>query len=437
MVVKKTTKKVATKSVTKQVSKSTDTTDSQQVSSSQSNSLDQPLVNIGLVGHVDHGKTTLTKALSGKWTDTHSEEIKRGITIRLGYADSTFYYNNQTNMYSVKPEPGFELKRKVSFIDAPGHESLMATMLAGSMIMDGALLLVSADEKCPQPQTREHLSALEMCGIQNVIIVQNKVDLVSKERAKENYDEIRAFVKGTPYENALVVPISARFNINMSKLLEAIETFIPTPNRDESEEPLFLIARSFDINKPGSVPSEMNGGIIGGSLIRGSFKIGDMIEIRPGRVYEKKNQQVTSSYKTKIIGIKTGTKAVDKIVPGGSVALLTELDPSIVKSDKLVGNVVGLVDQLPPVWNEISLSAQLLERVVGSDSDLVVEPLRQHEPLMLNVNSCTTVGMITQLSKKEAKCSLKLPICANIGDRVTISRRFGNRFRLIGYGIIQ
>ncbi len=433
MVAKKTTKKVAKSAKSK--TKSTKKSESSQ--SSQSILTNQPEVNIGLVGHVDHGKTTLTKALSGKWTDTHSEEVKRGITIRLGYADTVFYYNDETKSYSVKQEPGFEAKRKVSFIDAPGHESLMATMLAGSMIMDGALLLVSAEEQCPQPQTREHLSALEMCGIENVIIVQNKIDLVSQERAKENYDEIKAFLKGTAYENAPIIPISARFNINMSHLIQAIQTVIPTPKRDENEDPLLLIARSFDVNKPGSVPSQMNGGIIGGSLVKGSLSVGDMIEVRPGRVYEKKNQQVTSSYKTQITGIMTGTQRVETIYPGGSVALMTQLDPSIVKSDKLVGNVVGHVEKLPPVWNEIKLDVKLLQRVVGSGDDLTVEPLRHHEPLMLNVNSCTTVGIIQNLSKKEAKCSLKLPICASIGDRVTISRRIGNRFRLIGYGIIR
>ncbi len=439
MVAKKTTKSTKTIKSTKTTKKEIKNV-SQEFQSSQSPvsiAKNQPELNIGLVGHVDHGKTTLTQALSGKWTDTHSEEIKRGITIRLGYADSVFYHNQKTDAYGVKPEPGFEPLRKVSFIDAPGHESLMATMLAGSMIMDGALLLVSAEEKCPQPQTQEHLSALQMCGIRNVVIIQNKIDLVSKERAKENYDEIRAFLKETEYAQAPVVPISARFNINMSNLIQTIQESIPTPRRNESESPLLLIARSFDINKPGSSPSQMKGGIIGGSLVKGKLSVGDMIEIRPGRVFEKKNQQVTQPYKTKITGIMSATQSVDTIIPGGSVALMTELDPSIVKSDKLVGNVVGLVDTLPPVWNELKLSVQLLKRVVGSGEELDVEPLRHQEPLMLNVNSCTTVGVVTHLAKKEAKCILKLPVCASVGDRVTISRRFGNRFRLIGYGIIQ
>jgi translation initiation factor 2 subunit 3 len=181
----------------------------------------------------------------------------------------------------------------------------------------------------------------------------------------------------------------------------------------------------------------MKGGVLGGSLAKGKLTVGDTIEITPGHIYEKKNQQVNKSYTTKITGLMTGTTPVESVQPGGSVAIMTELDPAVVKSDKLVGNVAGLPEKLPKVWYEVNMKATLLKRMVGAEEDAVVEPLRQNEPLMLNVNSSTTVGMITSLSKKGVKCALKLPICANIGDRVTISRRVGNRFRLIGYGIIQ
>jgi len=170
----------------------------------------QPEINIGMIGHVDHGKTTLVQTLSGKWTDTHSEEIKRGITIRLGYADVNFYKCPncpEPDCYSVKKEcltcgKPAEFLRKISLVDAPGHESLMATMLCGSAIMDGALLLVSAAETCPQPQTREHLQALEIVGIENLIVIQNKIDLVKEDQAKKNYEEIKTFLKGSKFENA-------------------------------------------------------------------------------------------------------------------------------------------------------------------------------------------------------------------------------------------
>ena len=403
---------------------------------------DQPVVNIGLVGHVDHGKTTLTQALSGKWTDTHSEEIKRGITIRLGYADAVFYRNAQSGRYSTKnvdAQSGAANVpvRKVSFIDAPGHESLMATMLAGSMIMDGALLLVSANETCPQPQTKEHLAALEMCDIKNVIVVQNKIDIVDEAAARKNYQQIKEFLKGSPYENSPIIPVSAVHNINIDYLVEAIETHIPTPKRNATDLPMMLVARSFDVNKPGTAPDKIKGGILGGALVKGTLCVGDQIEIRPGHVFEQKNRQVHKPYVTTISSIVTGSKAVPSVRPGGSIAILTNLDPAIVKADKLTGCVVGHVGKLPPVWDVLKLEVHLLERVVGSkEANEAVEPLRRAEPLMLNTNSATTVGIIRDLSKKEIVCPLKLPVCADVGSRVTISRRVGNRFRLIGYGII-
>lgn len=395
----------------------------------------QPELNIGLVGHVDHGKTTLTECLSGKWTDTHSEEIKRGITIRLGYADVSIYQDEEGN-YTADPKKGKTLIRRLSLVDAPGHESLMATMLAGATIIDGALLLVAANEVCPQPQTREHLQALSILGIKHVVVVQNKVDLVSQEKALKNYKQIQDFLKGTAYENAPIIPISAVHKINIDALLSAILETIPVPVRDTEKDPLMLIARSFDINKPGTPTPSINGGVLGGSVIQGSFKVGQEIEIRPGYKTEEKNQQVYKPITTQIVSLVTGGNHVNEIFPGGSMALMTELDPSIVKSDALTGNVVGLPGKLPPVLDSFVLETHLLERVVGSTDELVVDPIKLHEALMLNVTSAATVGVVTELGKNKVKCRLKLPVCCNYGSRVTISRLIGNRFRLIGYGII-
>lgn len=205
-----------------------------------------PEVNIGLVGHVDHGKTTLTRALSGKWTDEHSEELKKGITIKIGYADITYYRNDEGTL-NVK-EDG-EKERTVSLVDAPGHETLMANVLSGAAIMDGAVLVIAANEECPQPQTREHLAALDIIGVENIVIVQNKIDLVDEEEARENYKEIQEFVEGTVAEDAPVIPISAQQEINIDAVLEAIDTEIQTPERDLEADGKMLVARSFDINK--------------------------------------------------------------------------------------------------------------------------------------------------------------------------------------------
>ena len=321
-------------------------------------------------------------------------------------------------------------------MDAPGHESLMATMLAGATIMDGALLLVAANEICPQPQTREHLVALQIIGLKNVIVVQNKIDLVSEEQALANHEQIRNFLKGTEYENAPIVPISAQHRVGLDFLMQAIDENIPTPSRDSAKEPIMLVARSFDVNKPGITPEKLIGGVLGGSLKQGMLKIGDTIEIKPGRNVVEKNQQVWKPLTTKITSLISGSSELESVGPSGSVGVLTSLDPSIVKSDQLTGSIVGLPGKLPPVWNELVLEVHLLQRVVGTKEELNVEPVKLSEPLMLNVNSAATVGIVIELRKNKIRCKLKLPVCADLGQRVTISRRIGNRFRLIGYGEI-
>jgi len=402
----------------------------------------QPEINLLLVGHVDHGKTTLTERFSGKWTDTHSEELKKGITIRLGYADFTIYKCEKCNYYTSKEKclkcnDETTNQRIISLVDAPGHESLMATMLSGAAIVDGALLLVAANEKCPQPQTKEHLVALQIAGIKHIVIVQNKIDLVSSEEALKNYEQIKQFIANTEYKDAPIIPISARANVNVDSLLEAIQEYIPTPKRDEKAAPLMLVARSFDINKPGIKPNALQGGVLGGTVKQGTFKEGDDIEILPGYMVEEKNKKVWKPLQTKIVKIYSGGKPVEQIHPGGSMAFSTLLDPAIVKSDSLTGALVGKPGKLPPLHYQISLEVNLLERVVGTKEETEVKPLAKNEALMLNINSAVTVGVVMDPSKKNTTCILKRPVAANPGDRITISRRVGDRFRLIGYGILK
>jgi len=257
-----------------------------------------PELNIGVVGHIDHGKTTLLSKLSGKFTDTHSEELKRGITIKLGYADATIYKCG--NEYSTKEikDKKCEPLRYISFIDAPGHEMLMATMLSGAAIIDAAILVIAANEGI-KPQTREHFMVLQAKKIKNIIIVQNKIDLVSKEKALESYKEIKEFVKGTFAENAPVIPISTLQEINIDKITEALLK-IEIPDREIKGEPIFLVARSFDINRPGTKIENLKGGVLGGVLKKGKLKVGDEIEIKPGLSLKKSNNQSYQTLTTKI-----------------------------------------------------------------------------------------------------------------------------------------
>ena len=403
----------------------------------------QPEINIGMIGHVDHGKTTLTRALSGEWADRHSEEVKRGISIRLGYADVAFYkcpVCEGAAAYGTSPKcakcgADTEFLRAVSFVDAPGHETLMATMLSGAALMDGAILLVASNEKCPQPQTKEHLMALSIVGIDKIIIVQNKIDIVTREQAVENYRQIKEFVKGTIAEDAPIVPISANSGVNIDKLIETIETHIvATTVRDTESPALMHVARSFDINSPGTRPKDLKGGVLGGSLIQGVLKVGDEVEVAPGiRDQSGKMHRVV----TKITSLVAGGKSVKKVGPGGLISIGTSLDPSITKSDGLTGRMVGIPGSLPEVVNDFAMKTVLLDRVVGSSSDLRVDEIKSNEPLMLSIGTATTIGVVKSGKSGSIQVNLKIPVCVVKGQRVAISRRISSKWRLIGYGIVE
>lgn len=400
-----------------------------------------PEFNIGMIGHVDHGKTTLTEALTGKWTDTHSEEIKRGISIRLGYADMTIYKCPKckgAKAYSTTEKcincfSKCEPVRTVSFVDAPGHETLMATVLSGASLMDGAILTIAANEDCPQPQTSEHLTAIEIVGIKKLIVAQTKIDLVSKKEALENYEQIKNFLKGTIAESAPVIPISAKQNINLNALIETIENVMRPPKRDPQKTPKFFVARSFDVNKPGTKIENLKGGVLGGSLVQGMLKLGDEIEIKPGVKIKDKFEPL----RTKITGLQKAGKDLKEIEPGGLAGVSTSLDPYLTKSDSLSGSVLGLAGTLPPSIEKISLKTNLLKRVVGTKEGLEVGGIRTNDVLMLTSGTMRTTGTVISGKSGEIDVQLKTPICADKGERVALSKLFSGRWHLIGYGEIM
>ncbi|MBS7659321.1 translation initiation factor IF-2 subunit gamma, partial [Candidatus Bathyarchaeota archaeon] len=327
--------------------------------------------------------------------------------------------------------------RAVSFVDAPGHEALMATMHSGAAIMDGALLVIAADEPCPQPQTREHLAAAEIIGIKNIVIVQNKIDLVDKERALKSYEEIKRFVKGTVAENAPVIPISAQHKVNIDVLIQAMEEYIPTPKRDETKQPLMYVVRSFDINKPGTPVQELEGGVIGGTILQGKFTVGDEIEIRPGISLQKEGKSVYEPLFTEIVSLMAGGRNVKEARCGGLVGVGTLLDPSITKADGLVGNVVGKAGKLPPTLEELTLDTYIFERAVGTKELIEVTKISRDENLLLHVGASVTIGRVTSTRDNVATLKLTRPVCALKGSRVAISRKIEGKWRLIGYGIIK
>jgi len=401
----------------------------------------QPCVNIGTTD-VDHGKTTLVQSITGTWTSVHSQELKRGITIRVGYSDAAFYKckNCEDPLgYSTSPKCSncgneSELSRVVSFVDSPGHESLMANMLSGSALMDGALLIIAANEKVPRPQTKEHLLALETLGIKQIVVVQNKVDLVSYKEAMANYSDIAKFVKGTSATKSPIIPISAQSGLNIDALIGTIETTLETPKRDESKNAVMHVLRSFDVNKPGSEIKDIKGGVIGGSLTQGKFTVGDEIEIKPGFLNEKKKTYQT--IQTKIVSLGTGIGIVDSVKPGGLIAIGTQLDPSMTRIDSLIGSVIGKPDTLPEISSTTKLSISLFDSAVGITGETKVLPVQMGELLRLNIGTAPVLSKVIKIKADIIEIELRRPVCLFKNENVAISRRIADRWRLIGAGIV-
>jgi len=402
----------------------------------------QPCVNIGTAGHVDHGKTTLIQALTGNWTSVHSQELKRGITIRVGYSDAAFYKCKDCESplgYSTEPKchncgKESELSRVISFVDSPGHESLMANMLSGSALMDGALLLVAANSKVPQPQTKEHLLALLILGIKQIVIVQNKVDLISHQDALSNYSEITKFVKGTKAASSPIIPISAQSSLNMDALIGAIEETIETPVRDEASDTVMHVLRSFDINKPGTKIKNLKGGVIGGSITQGKLSVGDEIEIKPGIINPKKKSY--QSIQTEIVSLGTGAGTVDNVKPGGLVAIGTKLDPSLSRSDSLLGSVIGKPGTLPENSTEAKLEISLFDTAVGTQGDTKITPVQVGELLRVNIGTAPVPAKVNKAKADEIEIEFRRPVCLFTGGNVALSRRISERWRLVGAGTV-
>ncbi len=392
---------------------------------------EQAEVNIGLVGHVDHGKTSLAWALTGKWTDTHSEELKRGISIRLGYADTTFYkceHCKGTEAYTTKEictNCGKKAKklRKVSFVDAPGHETLMTTMLSGAALMNGAILVVAANEAVPQPRTVEHLIALKAAGIEHIVVAQNKVDLVDKKQAMENEKKIADFLKENGFGNAPIIPTVANFGINTDLLIEAIEKNIPTPKFEEDKPLKLFVARSFDVNKPGCLPEQMVGAVFGGSIIQGIAKVGEEIEISPG--FDEKILQA------KIASLGTEGGFLEKARPGGLIAIGTLLDPQLSRNDQMKGQVVGKPGTLPKPTKKLLLKYFLFKRVLEEMSN----ELKVNDIIVLTVGTNTVLGTILKTTKDTMELVLENAVVVEQGQKIAISKKQKNGWRLAAYGI--
>lgn len=424
----------------------------------------QATINIGTIGHVAHGKTTVVTALTGVSTIRFKNELERNITIKLGYANAKIY--RCTNPECPDPEcwhsyvstkedeplcerPGcggrMRLVRHVSFVDCPGHEVLMATMLTGAAVMDAALLLIAANEPCPQPQTCEHLAAIEFMRLKNILVLQNKIDTVDRDAVLKQYGQIVSFVKGTRVEGAPIIPISAQLKHNIDALCRELCRSIPLPVRDFTLPSRMTVVRSFDINLPGAAPKDLAGGIAGGSIIQGVIRIGDEVEIRPGAVIDEDGVKTWVPIFTPVVSLKTECIPLQYAVSGGLIAVGTKMDPSLCKSDALVGNVLGKAGTLPNVYTEIDISFSLLSFLLGVKTEdgkpTKVKKLSVGEEVMVNIGSSGDGAIVSAVAEFNGSNFAKLiprkPVCTMLHEKLAISRRIDRRWRLIGWGVVH
>lgn len=417
----------------------------------------QATVNIGTIGHVAHGKSTVVKAISGVQTVRFKNELERNITIKLGYANAKIYQaENKSGLGQYRAcssstadtfvdDDGvtWKLKRHVSFVDCPGHDILMATMLNGAAVMDAALLLVAGNEPCPQPQTSEHLAAVEIMRLKNIIILQNKVDLIKEESALAQQEQIKKFVAGTVAQEAPIIPISAVLKYNIDVVCEYIVRNIPIPPRDFMSTPRLIVIRSFDVNKPGEDVENLKGGVAGGSILQGVLRVGDEIEVRPGIVSKDADGKVSCKpIFSKILTLFAEKNDLKFAVPGGLIGVGTRIDPTLTRSDRLVGQVLGLRGHLPDVFTELEITFYLLRRLLGVKTQegskaSKVQRLSKSEVLMVNIGSTASGGKVLAVKQDLAKILLTTPVCTQEGEKIALSRRIDKHWRLIGWGEIR
>ncbi|KAJ3056793.1 hypothetical protein HK097_004057 [Rhizophlyctis rosea] len=421
----------------------------------------QATINIGTIGHVAHGKSTVVKAISGVQTVRFKNELERNITIKLGYANAKiFKCDNEAcprpgcyRSYRSDKEEGFacerlgcmgkmRLQRHVSFVDCPGHDILMATMLNGAAVMDAALLLIAGNESCPQPQTSEHLAAIEIMKLKHIIILQNKVDLIKESAAEEHYKSILAFVKGTVADDAPIIPVSAQLKYNIDAINEYIVKKIPIPRRDFTSDPRLIVIRSFDVNKPGAEVADLKGGVAGGSILCGVLKLGDEIEVRPGIVSKDNEGKIKCrAIFSRIVSLYTENNDLKFAVPGGLIGVGTRIDPTLCRADRLVGQVLGSVGKLPAIFTELEINYFLLRRLLGVKTEdkkqAKVQKLTKNEVLMVNIGSTSTGGRVLSVKADLAKILLTAPACTEINEKIALSRRIDRHWRLIGWGKIK
>ena len=344
---------------------------------------------IGLSGHIDHGKTSLIKSLTGVNTDKIKEEIQRGMTIDIGFAF---------------------LNENITIIDVPGHEKFLKNMMTGVSSIDIALLVIAADDGV-MPQTKEHLDILNLLGIKNGCIVINKIDLVDNEWLDLVKTDITDLVKNSFLENAPILNVSALNNLNIEDLKnELIKISHSLPSKQDSGVFRMHIDRVFIKKGFGTV--------VTGTVLSGTLLVGQDIEIMPGYI------------RARVRNIQSHENSVDKVTLGDRAAInLQSIDKkNITRGSQIVAKEFFIQT------NQIAALIELLPN--GKNI------LKHNQRIRIHIGTQEVIARVFFIKQKSiipkkkyiALIKLESPITATMNDRFII--RTFSPMLTIGGGVV-
>ena len=421
--------------------------------------INQPVLNIGMIGHVANGKSSIVRMISGEATQRHSDEKIKNITIKLGYANAKIYKCSsciEPSCYQSTASSVYEhncmhcgkqcdLILHVSFADCPGHHLLMETMLNGTCVMNYTILVESAtNDKIPELQTMEHFEIAQEAHIPTSIVCLNKLDLMVKNKNKvpDIIERIEDFTQSYGGNKIPVVPVSATLNANIDVVLQYIAN-MTIPKKNLTKDFKMLVVRSFNVNKEKSPICDLKGGVIGGSLLTGMIDIGDKIMIYPGYTNTlpegSKTKWSYSPLKSKALSINSGKNNLEYAIPGGLIGIQLDIDPSLSGDDKLTGNVIyNDSRQNVKVYEEIVLKYKKLTRKLTEYITEFSKKFNIKDIIRINVNSNNILSKIKNISKESIELVLEKPICLELGEMVTISKINENsHIDIFGRGIFE
>ncbi len=271
---------------------------------------------IGTAGHIDHGKTTLIRAITGRNTDRLKEEQKRGISIELGFT----YFDLPSG-------------QRAGIIDVPGHEKFIKNMLAGVIGIDIVILVVAADESI-MPQTLEHLSILDLLGIKKGFVVLTKSDLVDDEWIEMVEEEVREEIKGTFLENSPIIRASSTKKEGIDKIIQLIDKYSEDlKDKDVEEMPRLPIDRVFSMSGFGT--------IVTGTLLSGKINLGDEVQVFPGdkkariRTLQVHDEDAETAYGGQRVAMNLAGLKKEEVDRGDTVAPIDSMKDTLLIDVKI------------------------------------------------------------------------------------------------------